>query len=152
MLNVVLSTDEVQISMCRRIRSLILWTFTSCAPAKGEALKKPSRTPADTFSRKLSLRFLAWVILEQQIQTETHDSIEDSRTALKLYRKYLEYQDAGVLETVLDNLYSVGVKSGFKVPQLEDSGVVATAVPGRLRGEDSGMIRSETATPQPRGE
>ncbi|TGZ84439.1 hypothetical protein EX30DRAFT_356743 [Ascodesmis nigricans] len=102
--------------------------------------------------RKLSLRFLAWVILEQQIQTETHDSIEDSRTALKLYRKYLEYQDAGVLETVLDNLYSVGVKSGFKVPQLEDSGVVATAVPGRLRGEDSGMIRSETATPQPRGE
>jgi len=42
--------------------------------------------------RKISLRFLASCLLNLDIQTETHCSIEDARTALILFNKYLELQ------------------------------------------------------------
>ncbi|CCF38705.1 PAB-dependent poly(A)-specific ribonuclease subunit PAN2 [Colletotrichum higginsianum] len=66
--------------------------------------------------RKLSLAFLAWYLLKEDIQLETHDSIEDARTALKLYRKYLEFEDAGVLEPMLQDIYRAGRDVNFRPP------------------------------------
>lgn len=66
--------------------------------------------------RKLSLAFLAWYLLKEDIQLETHDSIEDARTALRLYRKYQEFEDAGILESMLQDIYKVGREVGYKAP------------------------------------
>lgn len=79
--------------------------------------------------RKLSLAFLAWYLLKEDIQLETHDSIEDSRTALKLYRKYLEFQDAGILETMLQDIYRAGRDVNFKPPRKDDQEIQRTETP-----------------------
>jgi PAB-dependent poly(A)-specific ribonuclease subunit 2 len=79
--------------------------------------------------RKLSLAFLAWYLLKEDIQLETHDSIEDARTALKLYRKYLEFQDAGILETMLQDIYRAGRDVNFKPPRKDDLEVQRTDTP-----------------------
>lgn len=74
--------------------------------------------------RKLSLAFLAWYLLKEDIQLETHDSIEDARTALKLYRKYLEFQDAGILETILMDIYRTGRETNYKAPAARKDGLL----------------------------
>ncbi|KAL3422025.1 PAB-dependent poly(A)-specific ribonuclease subunit PAN2 [Phlyctema vagabunda] len=76
--------------------------------------------------RKLSLAFLAWYLLKEEIQLETHDSIEDARSALKLYRKYQEFQDAGILDAILNDIYSKGRELNYKPPpaKLKDGEVV----------------------------
>jgi PAB-dependent poly(A)-specific ribonuclease subunit 2 len=79
--------------------------------------------------RKLSLAFLAWYLLKEDIQMETHDSIEDSRTALKLYRKYLEFEDAGILEAMLQDIYRAGRDVNFKPPRKDDMGFQRTDTP-----------------------
>lgn len=69
--------------------------------------------------RKLSLRFLAWLLLQEDIQQNAlagHDSIEDARTALKLWRRYLEYVAEGSLEDVKDEIFLKGRRTEFKVP------------------------------------
>lgn len=60
---------------------------------------------------------------------ETHDSIEDARTALKLYRKYLEYEDAGILDTMLQEIYRVGREMNFKPPRRDEAVVQRTDTP-----------------------
>ncbi|KAI1387808.1 PAB-dependent poly(A)-specific ribonuclease subunit PAN2 [Hypoxylon trugodes] len=77
--------------------------------------------------RKLSLQFLAHTLLKEDIQQSTHDSIEDARTALKLYRKYQEFDEAGVLEQMLQEIYAKGVASNFKPPA--KAGVPRTDTP-----------------------
>ncbi len=79
--------------------------------------------------RKLSLAFLAWFLLREEIQLETHDSIEDARTALKLYHKYLEYEDAGIMEAMLENTYKVGRDNNFKPPRKVGQSIKRTDTP-----------------------
>lgn len=61
--------------------------------------------------RRLSLRFLSWFVLHQNIQTDTHDSIEDARSALMLYTAYQDYEAQGILDEKLDELYREGRKN-----------------------------------------
>ena len=58
--------------------------------------------------RRLSLRFLSWFVLGENIQTETHDSIEDARSALKLYKAYHVFEERGVFDEKLEELYRAG--------------------------------------------
>ena len=87
-----------------------------------------------------------------RIQTSTHDSIEDARTALALYKKYKELSSTGDTEdplattksttqqkdnnnkmrVVLKEMYEQGRALGWKVPPEKGK-------EGEGRGEDGGV-------------
>ncbi|KAI8935577.1 poly(A)-specific ribonuclease [Plenodomus lindquistii] len=103
------------------------------------------------FKRKLNLKFLAWCVLKESIQQDTHDSIEDATTALKLWRKYEEFVDAGVLEQMLNDVYARGSQVKFKAPGSggksghhgsgSGSGGAATGLVGMGReGSETGVL------------
>ncbi|KAM7195211.1 PAB-dependent poly(A)-specific ribonuclease subunit PAN2 [Naviculisporaceae sp. PSN 640] len=66
--------------------------------------------------RTLSLKFLSWCVLEEKIQVTTHDSIEDARAALMLYRRYLEAEEEGMVEPMLTGILNKGRRYKFKPP------------------------------------
>ncbi|KAH7588270.1 Exonuclease [Nakaseomyces glabratus] len=66
--------------------------------------------------RYLSLRYLAYVLLDINVQEGNHDSIEDAYTALVLYKKYLELKSNGMMDQVLNKLYEEGRTTNYKVP------------------------------------
>lgn len=63
--------------------------------------------------RKLSLKYLAKVVLNINIQEGNHDSNEDARTALELYYKYLELKKEGKWEETITRIYEVGRQCNF---------------------------------------
>jgi len=104
--------------------------------------------------RKLSLRFLAWVVLNEDIQQSViagHDSIEDARTAYKLWRKYLEFEDAGVLESVKDEILQKGRSMDFKVPTIMKDGIRLPETPSApstpVKRPASMIARSDFGSP-----
>ena len=64
--------------------------------------------------RKISLRFLASLLLGEEIQLETHDSIEDARTALRLLDKWREIAHDGDPDATLDWIYNTGYEMDWK--------------------------------------
>ncbi|KAF8894503.1 ubiquitin carboxyl-terminal hydrolase-domain-containing protein [Infundibulicybe gibba] len=66
--------------------------------------------------RRLSLRFLSWFVLHENIQTDTHDSIEDARSALRLYVAYQNFEKDGIFDKKLEELYKEGKQYNFKPP------------------------------------
>ncbi|KAL4943712.1 hypothetical protein BDV06DRAFT_130472 [Aspergillus oleicola] len=73
-------------------------------------------------NRRLSLRYLAWAVFKEYIQEEPadnnqgHDSIEDARMALRLWKKFQEYEDAGIVNQILEEIFREGSKLGFRPP------------------------------------
>ncbi|OZJ05811.1 hypothetical protein BZG36_00878 [Bifiguratus adelaidae] len=63
--------------------------------------------------RKISLRFLAWYLLKEDIQKDTHDSIEDAATALAIYKKYQQFRMEGKFGQVLEDIYDAGRKANW---------------------------------------
>lgn len=87
--------------------------------------------------RKLSLRFLAFYLLHEDIQQNTHDSVEDARTALRLWYKYKEFCDANILNQMVSEVYNEGRKLGYRPPS-ELPGGTAFAMARSPRGLDGG--------------
>ena len=56
--------------------------------------------------------FFKWCM---SVQSTVHDSIEDARTALMLYKEYLVLQKNGTFNAVLEDLYAAGRASGWKI-------------------------------------
>jgi hypothetical protein len=58
--------------------------------------------------RRLSLKFLSWFVLHENIQIDTHDSIEDARSTLMLYKAYHEFEEQNIFDQKLEELYKAG--------------------------------------------
>lgn len=69
--------------------------------------------------RFISLRFLANVLLQKDIQQEIHDSMEDSRAAFELLMKAVSLSKDGKFEKVLNQIYEIGSKSDWKVADIK---------------------------------
>ena len=91
--------------------------------------------------RRLSLRFLAWYFLDEEIQTGNHDSIVDARTALQLWRKYQDFVQRGVLEQKLMEIYRDGPNTAFKPPaEFEAQGGKIGRGKKKREGVDSSLL------------
>lgn len=56
------------------------------------------------------------LVAELHVQDGAHDSAEDAKTALLLYRKYQQLQTDGLLTESLSKLYETGRSLNWQVP------------------------------------
>jgi PAB-dependent poly(A)-specific ribonuclease subunit 2 len=78
--------------------------------------------------RKLSLRFLAFHVLGERVQEDEHDSIEDARTSLRLYRRYEEETRNGTFELLLDSVFQRGAETHWYVDNAKPSPAAKASV------------------------
>lgn len=105
-------------------------------------------------NRRFSLKYLAWAVFKEYIQEETydltdpdgHDSIEDARMALRLWRKFQEYEDAGIAEQMIEDIYRKGSKYGWKPPARD--GTIAASNSGMPSGRNTPDLNG-ASTPIP---
>lgn len=103
-------------------------------------------------NRRFSLRYLAWAVFKEYIQEETfddaqadgHDSIEDARMAWRLWRKFQEYEDAGIVEQMIEDIYRKGTKYGWKPPPRSIGG---TLLPDGMGTGVNSAVQSGRNTP-----
>jgi hypothetical protein len=83
---------------------------------------------------------------------------------MRLYRKYLEYEDAGVVDEVFDRIYSEGLRNNFR-PPLPVLSASASSSPGAANNGDAAgnastlsaqlrlqLLQEEVNSPLPRPE
>jgi PAB-dependent poly(A)-specific ribonuclease subunit 2 len=59
------------------------------------------------------------IFLDIKIQSVTHDSIEDAKSALQLYQHYQKLEASGGVSTALKELYQAGKRMQWKVPGID---------------------------------
>ncbi|KAJ2850425.1 poly(A)-specific ribonuclease [Coemansia brasiliensis] len=68
--------------------------------------------------RPISLRFLYWYFKRKSIQMREHSSVEDAQATLSVYECYSSIMENDQsLESVLDDIYAVGSKMSWKLPE-----------------------------------
>lgn len=65
--------------------------------------------------RYISLRFLTNFVLGRDMQQDIHDSIEDASAAFELYEKALEWKRLGIFGKKLQEIYTHGQKTDWKL-------------------------------------
>lgn len=108
-------------------------------------------------NRRLSLRYLAWAVFKEHIQEEPspetvqgHDSIEDARMALRLWKKFQEYEDAGIVSQMLEEIFREGSKLGFRPPPKNGGTVAVLSRPGTAVTMQNDSGRNTPSTPDTR--
>ncbi|KAI9926776.1 hypothetical protein ASPWEDRAFT_164839 [Aspergillus wentii DTO 134E9] len=108
-------------------------------------------------SRRLSLRYLAWAVFKEYIQeepvdnTQGHDSIEDARMALRLWKKFQEYEDAGIVGQMLEEIFREGSKLGFRPPARNGTATVLSRPGTAVTMQNSPSGRNTPSAPEPSG-
>ncbi|OJJ45508.1 hypothetical protein ASPZODRAFT_134188 [Penicilliopsis zonata CBS 506.65] len=101
-------------------------------------------------NRRLSLRYLAWAVFKEYIQEEPtddvqgHDSIEDARMALRLWKKFQEYEDAGIVTQMLEEIFREGSRLAFRPPPRNGTATVLSRPGTAVTMQNSGTNNTTT--------